>query len=77
MNQLQLLIDEAKRWAITIERLIQDTDRTLILISHRFSTVRHCDRILVFENGSVVEQGSHEELVELNRGYGKLLKGVR
>lgn len=39
----------------TIERLIRDTERTLILISHRLLTVRHCDGILVFENGEVVE----------------------
>jgi ABC-type multidrug transport system fused ATPase/permease subunit len=40
---------------------------TTILISHRFSTVRHADRICVIESGRVVELGSHAELVE-NRG---------
>jgi len=42
---------------------------TTILISHRFSTVRHVDRIAVVEHGTVVEFGSHEELMELRGRY--------
>jgi ATP-binding cassette subfamily B protein len=42
---------------------------TTILISHRFSTVRHADRICVVENGAVVELGTHDELVALGGRY--------
>jgi len=42
---------------------------TTILISHRFSTVRHVDRIAVVENGAVVELGSHDELMALRGRY--------
>src|SRR5215471_8898507 len=42
---------------------------TTILISHRFSTVRHADRIAVVEHGAVAESGSHEELMELRGRY--------
>jgi ABC-type multidrug transport system fused ATPase/permease subunit len=42
---------------------------TTILISHRFSTVRHADRICVLENGKVVELGSHAELMALGGRY--------
>jgi ATP-binding cassette, subfamily B, bacterial len=42
---------------------------TTILISHRFSTVRHADRICVVENGAVVELGSHDELMALGGRY--------
>jgi ATP-binding cassette subfamily B protein len=42
---------------------------TTILVSHRFSTVRHADRIAVVEDGAVVELGSHDELMELRGRY--------
>jgi ABC-type multidrug transport system fused ATPase/permease subunit len=42
---------------------------TTVLISHRFSTVRHADRICVVENGQVVELGSHDELMNLGGRY--------
>jgi len=45
--------------------------KTVIIISHRFSTVRNTDRIIVFEKGRVVEEGSHEELMRLGGAYHK------
>jgi ABC-type multidrug transport system fused ATPase/permease subunit len=52
------------------ERILAATRHcTTILISHRFSTVRHVDRICVLENGKVVELGSHDELMALNGRY--------
>ncbi len=52
------------------ERVLAETrDCVTILISHRFSTVRHADRICVVENGAIVELGSHEELLVRNGRY--------
>ena len=52
------------------ERILRATEGiTTILISHRFSTVRHADRICVVEHGQVVELGSHSELMAQRGRY--------
>jgi ABC-type multidrug transport system fused ATPase/permease subunit len=52
------------------ERILAETRAcTTILVSHRFSTVRHADRICVLEQGKVIELGSHDELMALGGRY--------
>jgi ATP-binding cassette, subfamily B, bacterial len=64
-SESEALIQEA------MDRLI--VGRTAIVIAHRLSTVRMLDRILVFEQGAVVEEGSHEDLVQRTNGVYKRL----
>ncbi|HEY1074469.1 MAG TPA: ABC transporter ATP-binding protein [Patescibacteria group bacterium] len=53
-----------------LERLPED--RTVILITHRFATVRNVDKIVVLKDGTISEMGSHKELVVNNKDYARL-----
>ena len=46
--------------------------RTVISIAHRLNTLRYADRILVIDDGQIVEQGSHEELLAIHGTYARL-----
>ncbi|MFM1918602.1 MAG: hypothetical protein RLZZ303_236 [Candidatus Hydrogenedentota bacterium] len=74
-----LILDEATSSLDSeSERLIQDAldhfieGRTALVIAHRLSTVRRADRIVVMDNGAVVEQGRHEELLAAGGLYKRL-----
>jgi len=76
-----LILDEATSSLDTeSEKLVQDAinnmmqNRTCIVIAHRLSTIRHADEIVVLKNGSIVERGTHQELVALNGVYKKLVE---
>jgi len=74
-----LILDEATSSVDTrTELLIQNAmdnlmkDRTSFIIAHRLSTIRNADLILVMDNGDIVEQGDHEQLLEKNGFYANL-----
>ncbi len=60
-SESEALVQEA------LERLMQN--RTVFIIAHRLTTIRRADRILVLEQGQIVESGTHDELLALSRRY--------
>ena len=80
-NPRILILDEAtSALDYESERIIQDNmknicqGRTVFIIAHRLSTVRDADRIITIDRGVVVEDGSHEELIQMNGRYAQLHK---
>jgi len=65
-------VDNETEAAIQRSLDILKKDRTVIVIAHRLSTVRNADIIYVLENGSVVESGNHESLLDMEGVYSKL-----
>jgi ATP-binding cassette subfamily B protein len=48
-------------------------DHTVIIVAHRLTTIRNVDRILVFENGKIVEEGNYDKLVSSDGKFKELL----
>ena len=51
--------------------------RTTIVIAHRLSTIKTADNIVVMQNGKIIEQGTHDQLLELKKGYWSLVEAQR
>ena len=65
-------LDPVSEYELNHAMMTQATDKTVIFISHRLSTTRHADRILMMENGKIIESGSHDELMSLGGKYAEM-----
>lgn len=67
-------LDPIAEYQLNHAMLTATKDKTVIFISHRLSTTRIADRIIMLEKGQIVEQGSHDELLKLNGKYAQMWK---
>jgi ABC-type multidrug transport system fused ATPase/permease subunit len=80
-NPAILILDEATSALDSeSEKLVQDaldrlmTNRTAIVIAHRLSTIRKADKIIVLQDGKIMEEGKHETLIALNGAYARFVE---
>jgi ATP-binding cassette subfamily B protein len=64
-------IDAISEYNIFNNIYVSTNEKTVVIISHRFSTVRKADRIIVLDQGKIAEEGSHAELLKLDGIYAK------
>ena len=72
LDEATSALDSVSEHAIQKAFLAAMKNRTALVVAHRLSTLRHLDRIVVFDKGTIVEQGTQDELVKLNGLYADL-----
>ncbi len=72
LDEATASVDNETEAAIQRSLDLITADRTTLVIAHRLSTVRHAHRIVVLENGAIVEQGSHDALIAAAGAYARL-----
>ena len=74
MDEPSSALDPAAEYELNHTILAYAKDKTVVFISHRLSTTRMADRILMFADGRLIEEGSHDELMRMNGKYAEMFR---
>lgn len=72
MDEASSALDPISEAEINKTIMDQLGDKSMIIISHRLSTIKHVDKIYYMENGQIVESGTHSDLMKLNGKYAEM-----
>jgi ATP-binding cassette subfamily C protein len=78
-NTQVLVLDEATSALDNLTEMkllanLRKLDKTIIYVAHRLSTIQHCDQNFVMKNGSIIENGNHDELIQIKSHYYRLIQ---
>jgi ATP-binding cassette subfamily B protein len=74
MDEPSSALDPVSEFYLNEAMMRAAENKSVIFISHRLSTAKMADRIYMLENGRIIEQGSHEKLMELNQKYAEMYR---
>jgi ATP-binding cassette subfamily B protein len=74
LDEANSALDNISEWIVQRAIAAAEQGRTVILVAHRLSTLLDADRILVFDGGRIVEEGSYDTLVQLGGVFAELLR---
>lgn len=71
-DELSSALDPISEFNLYDSMMRENNDKTMIFITHRLSSVKNADKIFMMENGTLIEEGNHEELMKLNGSYAEM-----
>ena len=74
LDEATSALDSKSEYELQKELNLLNEDMTIIIVAHRLSTIRNCDKIVVIEKGIIKEIGNHNELIKLNGLYKQLME---
>ena len=74
LDEATSALDAESEFEIQNQLYNLNKDMNIIIVAHRLSSIKNCDKIIVIDHGKIVERGTHQELINLNGKYKELME---